>query len=586
MEMISFKSMIRPSRIIVGLAILGSFFIPSISQADTEGQREFFKVNSEYDISARSSIAATLRFVGEKVYFYIEDAYWDNLNQSQRSTALQGMTALSVEFDTTIYSMETAFWGSEARPGVDNDSRITILFQDLKSGFGGYFESIHGYLKSSASDSNQREMVFLNAKSLGGGFEKVFLAHEFQHLISHNQKELTQNVSEVVWLNEARAEYTSSLLGYNDQFSGSNLDRRTRLFRQSPSDSLTQWPNVTADYAIVAVFVEYLAGRYGRGILSETLGYSSAGIISINEYFSNKRLTERFADVFSDWMLASYLNLSGDSRFGYAQTNLRGLKVDVQYQQSISDSFTGLTSAVIRQWQPVWFEFSLLSPSQAVKLEFQGTLETSFRIPHIAFYTDGSYEISSSTAVRGSKTLYVRGSETSDGSRRFIQRIILAATAEGRIPETSQEEPGFALAIRTSLASNAEAEAAIAETSIRESDLINGMLIKRIGSELEVYVIEGGYKRYLRPEVIASYGHLKDAQPVEVSDAVFNSFVSANYIRHVNQQRVYAVWPDGTKHWLNMTGDYFSQSGRDWNSIFIVNDGEFNLYQSGTDITR
>ncbi|MDP2647655.1 MAG: hypothetical protein Q8P35_00185 [Candidatus Yanofskybacteria bacterium] len=579
--------MIRLSRIIVGLAILGSFFILPASRADTEGQREFFKVNSEYDISGRSTIAATLRFVGEKAYFYIEDTYWDNLTQSQRANTLQEMTSLSVEFDTKIYPTETAFWGNEARPGVDNDPKVTILFQDLKSGFGGYFDSIHGYSKALAGDSNQREMIFLNAKSLGSNLGKVFLAHEFHHLISHNQKELIRNVSETIWLNEARAEYTSSLLGYNNPFPGSNLDRRARLFTQNPSNSLTQWPNETADYAIAAVFAEYLVGRYGPGILSETLDYSSAGIISINEYFSNKRFTERFADVFSDWMIASYLNVPGDSRFGYSQTNLRELQVSTQYKQSISNSLTGLISAVIRQWQPTWFEFQLLSPSQAVKLEFQGTLETSFRIPYVAFYTDGSYEISSSLAVRGLKTLYVQGSKTSDGSRRFIQRIVLAAAAEGRIPEVSQEEPGFALAIRTLLVSDAEAEAAIAEISAaQESDLKNGILIKRIGREPEIYVIEGGYKRYLRPEVIASYGHLKDVQPIEVNDAVFNSFITANYIRHVNQLRVYAVWPDGTKHWLNMTGDYFSQSGRDWNSIFIVNDGEFNLYQPGIDITR
>ena len=115
--------------------------------------------------------------------------------------------------------------------------------------------------------------------------------------------------------------------------------------------------------------------------------------------------------------------------------------------------------------------------------------------------------------------------------------------------------------------------------------VVDGALIKRPG-ESEMYVVEGKYKRYLRPEIIKLYGQLDPSKAIEPDDKAFNSYTSANYIKYVNDKKVYAIWPDGTKHWLNMTGDYFTQSGRDWNAIFVVNELEFSSYKTGPDIKQ
>jgi len=117
------------------------------------------------------------------------------------------------------------------------------------------------------------------------------------------------------------------------------------------------------------------------------------------------------------------------------------------------------------------------------------------------------------------------------------------------------------------------------------SAIKDGALIKRAG-ESEVYVIQGKYKRYLRPEIIALYGHLKDIKPIEVSETVFHSYTTTNYVRYVNDKKVYAVWPDGTKHWLNITPQQWDASGRDWGAIFIISDLELNTYKIGADIIR
>jgi len=115
--------------------------------------------------------------------------------------------------------------------------------------------------------------------------------------------------------------------------------------------------------------------------------------------------------------------------------------------------------------------------------------------------------------------------------------------------------------------------------------IIDGALIKRPG-ESEIYVVEGKYKRYLRTEIIALYGHLDASKAIELDDKTFNSYSTANYVRVVNDKKIYAVWPDATKHWLNMSGQYFTESGRDWGAIFTINESEFSAYKIGAEINK
>ena len=142
-------------------ALLVSFFVfaPNAS-ADAIGQTQIFNVNSKYDQLSRTSLSATLRYISEHAYFYVEDRYWDNLNLNQRTILNNNISALAQEFDNNIYPMEIQFWGSEPNPGIDNDSKITIVLEDLVSGNGGYFANSNGYPKEIADDSNEREIIF------------------------------------------------------------------------------------------------------------------------------------------------------------------------------------------------------------------------------------------------------------------------------------------------------------------------------------------------------------------------------------------------------------------------------------------
>ncbi len=552
------KLRIYKNFIITGVLVLSFFVLLPVSFADTMGDTRTFSVNSKYDKFSRTVVNATLRQVSGHAYFYVEDRYWNNLSSNGKTILGNNIVALGQEFDTNIYPTEIQFWGSEPNPGIDNDSRATILFEDLISSNGGYFDTANQYLKNMADNSNEREMVFLNVEALNGNSAKIFLGHEFQHLISFNQKEVIRRIQEDVWFNELRSEYVASLLGYNNNFYSSNLEKRVAIFTDDPSDSLTEWPNVSTDYAQVVLFGEYLTEQYGPAILSETLQSYYAGIDSINQYFQGHGLPEKFSNVFENWTVTNYLNNSfSDKRYGYTRDELKNIHVlPVQnfafYPTTLSLSYS------LKPWQSVWYKynFNSLPSDKAIKIDYNSNY--LFKV----LYADNLGRVG---------VLNSPGYISNPGG---LSSVVLMPINESKTSGFGTSEVSQTLSVNISYTDNALAQ-----------PIIDGSLIKRPG-ESEMYVVEGKYKRYLRSEIIKLYGQLDPSKAIELDDKTFNSYTTANYARYVNDKKVYAVWPDGTKHWLKITPQQWDASGRDWGAIFVVNDLEFNAYKTGVNITN
>ncbi len=583
------------SRYIFFLAIVLSFLsLSNMAHADTLGQRVNFNVNSEFDRYNRTSLGATLRYVGDRSYFYVEDKYWDGLNSLGQNTLIDNITTLADAFDNNIYSKETAVWGSEPNPGVDGDPRITILLEEMTVNRGGYFETSNGYKKEEAQDSNEREMVSLNVEVVitDPFLEKVFLAHEFQHLISFNQKEKILNSSEDVWFNELRSEYSVSLAGYSYPYSGSNLEHRVQTFSNNRSDSLTEWPNNNLDYATVALFAEYLVEQFGTNILSDTLKSHLAGIPSLNKYLTDGGYLENFSDIFINWLGALYLNnVSKNEKLGYKRTDLKNIKAVPQQEIYLSFGLPEYSATqYIRDWQPLWLEFNtsdiMSDQTKSVKVEINGESGQNFIASYLAFYDSGKIELGKINVLLG------RGSGYVLNSNDRLSKIVVLATKSTKMSGFGKSEtPGY-LNVKVSMVDTKNAEA---------RTLKNGALIKR-PREKEMYVIWGKYKRYLNPGVISLYGHLDPANAIELEPEVFNSYQTSNYVKYVNDEKVYAVWPpsegshrgtsvgiasdEGSKHWLNITPQQWDASNRDWNAIFTINYLEFNYYKKGVDIIR
>ena len=382
-------------------AVIGGIFIfvnPVLS--DSLGQQVKFFVDPNYEVSKRSQVTATLREIGDFVYFYVEDNYWGKILPEKRKEVKNALKNLAEEFDKNIYHKEREVFGSEWTPGIDNDKRITVLVLELKEEAGGYWNGNDEYPRNLIPTSNQREMVYLNAKYITSPIAKAYLAHEFQHVITFYQKTKLWNTEEEVWLNEARSEYAPTLCGYDDVYEGSNLSKRVEAFWENPSDSLTEWKNKSADYGVVNLFMHYLVDQYGEKILTKMMQTSKVGIESINYALKSLGYSEDFKDVFANWAIANYLNDCFLTKYCYLNPNLNYQILHV----SPSASYSGFPYLIVnrtssvKDWSLHWYKFDQSSPSpngkDTLQLEFKGIgANADFIVPYILIYKDKKPEV-------------------------------------------------------------------------------------------------------------------------------------------------------------------------------------------------
>ncbi len=125
--------------------------------------------------------------------------------------------------------------------------------------------------------------------------------------------------------------------------------------------------------------------------------------------------------------------------------------------------------------------------------------------------------------------------------------------------------------------------------TIAEGDTI------RVANTLDIYIAKyvgaKAFKRLiLSPSVFNSYGHLSWGAVKTVTQAEMDQFTTSELVRAENDAKVYQLTPvansdSGAKHWLNMTAEQFTASGRDWDSIYMINGVDRDSYAASTDIT-
>jgi len=380
----------RIELIIISLLFLAT---PCFVSAVALGQKADFFVNSDYDSFQREEISATLRALGGNAYYYVDDKYWDVLDAQKKQEVEQSLRILDSEFHNRIYSSLTTIFGSEWKPGIDNDLRITILIHPMRGEAGGYFNSGDEYPKLQVPNSNQREMVYLNANYITEPLAKSFLAHEFMHLITFNQKDKIQGISEETWLNEGRAEYTPTLFGYDKEYQGSNLQKRVKDFLKNPSDSITEWKNQEADYGSLNLFIQYLVEHYGIKILIDALKLKTVGIESLNQSLVQNYFEEDFSQIFTDWTIAIFVNdCSLGEKYCYKNENLKDIRVipSLNFLPLQGKSTLGVTQTT-KNWSGNWFKF--IGGKGVLKIEFIGNPENLFKVPYLIQDSSGKYSL-------------------------------------------------------------------------------------------------------------------------------------------------------------------------------------------------
>ena len=373
--------------------ILIFLLVPLFASADTLGQKVDFSIDSSYDLSNREQISAVLIGISHELYFYLDENWWQNQNFYQQNDIKNSINFLASEFENQIYPTLTNTFGSEWKPGIDGDNRATVLIHPMIKEAGGYFNSGDEYPKLQNPKSNQREMVYLNASHIDSPLAKSFLAHEFTHLITFNQKEKIQGVTEEIWLNEARSEYTPTLLGYDDEFEGSNLQNRVKIFLGKPHDSLTEWKNEKTDYGVLNLFTQYLVDHYGVKILVDSLQSSKIGIPSLNYALTKNGFKDDFSQIFTNWTITVLVNnCSLNEKYCYKNENLKNLRISAQtiFLPLIGESTLSIVNTT-KHWTASWHK--IIGGKKTLKLEFQGDSKVQFRVPYLVEDLEGKITI-------------------------------------------------------------------------------------------------------------------------------------------------------------------------------------------------
>lgn len=353
------------------------------AKAFSEGELANFYIDYSYDLYGRSEISAYLIRTSDSLYFYIEKSWWDSRSAQEQNNTRIELYDLGKEFKNKIYPVLTFYFGQEWKPGIDRDERITVLFHPMKSGSAGYFRISDEYPKLQAPTSNEREMLYLNSEFITSPLVESFLVHEFVHLITFNQKDRLRNITEETWLNEARAEYAPTLLGYDDKYGGSYLQRRVRTFLKTPSFSLTEWQGVPADYGVLNLFTQYLVDHYGVAILRNSLWSSGTGIASMNYALRKNGFQDDFSQVFTNWTIAVLTNdCSLGNKYCYKNQNLRNLRIvpESNFLPLATESSLSVYSQ-IKDWSAKWQR--IFGGRGSLIFKFNGIEGTKFKTPYV-----------------------------------------------------------------------------------------------------------------------------------------------------------------------------------------------------------
>lgn len=558
-----------------GLFLVIGFGRPAL--ADSLGDVKSFSVDSAYDFSGRLSVSATLRAAGANAYFYVEDAWWSRLAPAQQNSLAVALSGLSAEFDNIIYPRMTAIYGSEWKPGIDNDDRITILVTELLKDAGGYFKLDDEYSKSQRADSNEREMIYLNGLYAGSALGKTFLAHEFQHLITFYQKTVRYGLEDDVWLNEARSEYASTLLGYDNQYELSNLKMRVDKFLSSPSDPLGEWQDQSSDYGVANLFMQYLIDHYGTRILALMMQNSLVGINSIDAALRVMGQTDTFATIFTNWTLANYLNncsVGPAKIYCYSNPSLgyENIHVFPTAGYVLGNGSLELASW-IKDWSPRWYRISSSdSRSKTLKIDFDGYgMSSDFEISYVLREgaEDRVYAMNLNDDQKGALLVPEFGSR--------IQSVLLVPVNAKKREGFSNSDPNTPFSFKISASTNFP------------SLLPDGSLVKA-DNDPRVYQIDNASKRWIAgADIFLARGlRWSDIKTLSASDlAVYPEggivgWPDGALIKSMGSPTVYVVSSEKKRPFSS--AEIFVGLGYRWGSIKLISQSGLDQYELGMPI--
>lgn len=324
------------------------------------GDKQQFWISNS-DTQEHKQIIAKLEYATEHVAMWVEEGV--RFRQSDLAASAQ-------RFEEQTYPTNREFFGSEWTPGIDNDVRLHILHaRDLGENVAGYYSSADEYSRMVNEYSNEREMFYVSADSGSAKPNSAFydgtLAHEFQHMIHW-----ANDRNETSWVNEGMSELTSYLNGFDP--GGHDYSYMMR-----PDTQLTTWADPSIDstsehYGASYLFTAYFLDRFGEELTKAVVASPKNGIAGYNEALAAAGRTERFDDIFADWVIANYLDAPEarpNGSFGYSDIDLYRIAVGETYR-----SYPASAQSTVNQYGADYIE---LKGRGSIIINFSGQIETN-----------------------------------------------------------------------------------------------------------------------------------------------------------------------------------------------------------------
>lgn len=546
-----------------------------------------FLIDEEYDRANRSEIEASLHYTSQNAYFYVEKGYLEELSPIQAVNINSRIIEIGNNFDKLIYPQTRNVFGEEWTPGIDKESKITILLSKLDYNIGGYFNPNDEYIKDSVVDnkSNEREMIYINPDFIYDPRLESFIAHEFQHMITWNQKTRVQGITDDIWSNEARSELASSLTenAVGIDFLQGNLYNRKNLFSVNYGDSLIDWNNRNYDYGTVSMFSQYLRDQLGTEPFEKITSNNQTGIKSIEKVLQENYQTD-FKKIFTDWTIANYINDTNfNQAYGYKNKNLQGELVRPEKIQIDPEENQISIETDLKNWSSKYYEISFIkreTKSFYVDIKFDGNNSGIFVTPYIITLTNGKKQI---------KFLELNGKQ--DGiirikSNNDIESITIFPSSQKDNEAVGSNQAGsyiFHLSFNITPA----------DEQVLTNILADGSLIKTIDSE-KIYVIEEGKRRWIaNPETFTDKEYAW-SNVVTISNRELGQYAEGEKLdtkpeRILNGLLVKSNGPEiyliqnKQKRWIP-NEEVFNSYGFSWKKIKSISSGELISYVQGDNL--
>ena len=264
----------------------------------------------------------TVPRVGERASFFTADGnraaelvYQDDLAAYWVESGLvidqDALANAAGKFQERYYPLLAQTLGEVLKAAQIGTPPLTILhlLAGPESDELGYFTERDQFPRSLFSDSNERDMVYLNMGELGPEDPLYIgtLLHEVQHVI---QWKLDGN--EERWLNEGLSQVLETIAGLNTVDPASYLER-THIRLDSWSGDET---NSAALYGGSYLYLLYFWEQLGNDALAELARSPANGLSAVRAVLSGYRPNMTLEQFTADWATALYLDgVSSEQRY-------------------------------------------------------------------------------------------------------------------------------------------------------------------------------------------------------------------------------------------------------------------------------